>query len=188
MWISVRVCGHGWFLWCDCVDVCLGMCVWACVSVLPSDLWGLSATASSLSPLAWRMNGPLSALPQPLLLVSLSNYLSSSLSSPLFTSALSYLPTCSSSACTLSSSLPFIHPLLCSLGWFDPYFPLFRDPRPLLLSQQRVISSVDLLVLWPNPDLQSELWFQGHFIRMWCIRCRSSVSISPFRWLDGELA
>lgn len=32
---------------------------------LQSDLWGLSSSASSLSPLAWRMNGPLSALPHP---------------------------------------------------------------------------------------------------------------------------
>lgn len=47
--------------------VCL--CVRVCA--LNSDLWGLSSSASSLSPLAWRMNGPLSALPQPPLLRSL---------------------------------------------------------------------------------------------------------------------
>lgn len=39
--------------------------------VFPGDLWGLSSSASSLSPLAWRMNGPLSARPQPPPLVSL---------------------------------------------------------------------------------------------------------------------
>lgn len=137
------------------LHACVCECMCVCECVLPSDLWGLSSSASSLSLLAWRMNGPLSALPQPLLLVSLSNYLSSSPPSPLFTSVLSYLPTCSSSACTLSSSLPFIpaHPLLRSLSWFDPYFPCFVTPPSPSVTAKSDLLSGSGFVLWPNSDL-----------------------------------
>lgn len=120
MWVF---CSHVGF--CACVAMNVFYCVYVCA--LPSDLWGLSSSASSLSLLAWRMNGPLSALPQPLLLLSLSLKLPFffSVLPFLFASALSYLPTCSSSARTLSSSLPFAlaYPLLCSLSWFDPFLP-----------------------------------------------------------------
>lgn len=114
MWVSVLV--WPWM----CFTVCM------CVCVLPSDLWGLSSSASSLSLLAWRMNGPLSALPQPLLLLSLSLKLPFffSILPFLFVSALSYLPTCSSSApCHLHFLFALAYLLLCSLSWFDPSLP-----------------------------------------------------------------
>lgn len=81
-----------------------GMCV--CVNVRAGDLWGLSSSASSLSLLARRMNGLLSGLPQPLLLLRLKLPFFFPVL-PLFASELSYLATRSSSAATLSSSLPF---------------------------------------------------------------------------------
>lgn len=121
MWVF---CSHVGF--CACVAMNVFYCVYVCVCVLPSDLWGLSSSASSLSLLAWRMNGPLSALPQPLLLLSLSLKLPFffSILPFLFVSALSYLPTCSSSApCHLHFLFALAYLLLCSLSWFDPSLP-----------------------------------------------------------------
>jgi len=132
-------CSHVGFSVCACVCVCVCACVCVCVCVFAeSDLWGLSSTASSLSLLAWRMNGPLSTLPQPLLLVSLSlalslsHTLSLSLKLPFFLSVLPSLyylisPHAPSSACTLSSSLPFTSRPLTRLMW-SFISSRFRDP------------------------------------------------------------
>lgn len=200
MWIPAHVCGNGCVLLCDCMHmhVCVGVCVCArmCVYIymcaLPSDLWCLSSSASSLSLLAWRMNGPLSALLQPLLLAL-------SLKLPFFFSvlpfSLSYLPTCSSSACTLSSSLPFTlaRPLLCSLSWFDPYFPCFVTP-PLHCSSNRLISSVDLGCVstksWPLIWFQETLHLNAvHLSQRVCVHIVSPFHIKlMFQWVDVEFA
>ena len=50
-----------------CVDTCVPVCKCSSVcqqGVMVSDLWAVSLSASSLSALAWRMNGPLWAQPE----------------------------------------------------------------------------------------------------------------------------
>lgn len=117
---------------CVCVLLCNCMhkCVWVCVCVLPSDLWGLSSSASSLSLLAWRMNGPLSALPQPLLLAL-------SLKLPFFFSA-------------PPPSLYLISPH--ALPLHAPCHPHFLLPRSILCSAHLVDLILISLVSWPRPS------------------------------------
>ena len=189
----LHVCGRGSVFVFVTAHVCVCVCVCVSVCPLPSDLWGLSSSASSLSLLAWRMNGPLSALPQPLLLaLSLSNYLSSSLSpTSLYLISPHALPL--HAPCHPHFLLPGTILSLCSLSWFDPYFPCSVTP-PLRYCTDLLVSSVALGCAltrsWPL------IWFQVHFIWMRSIPFGDSVSMLyllslprlMFQWMDVEFA
>ena len=169
---------------CGFLCVCECVSVWVCAA---GDLWPLSSSASSLSLVAWRMNGPLSALPQPLPLVSLSLKLP-----PFFSSVLPSLYYLISphalplrAPCHPHFLLPILSPPLTLLIWSPPPAAGVSVTPPISICHRGSEESCDQ-IMTSNLKLRFQGALRSNAAQI--VRYLLLVNRLTSHWLDVEFA